>query len=113
MLLRPFRLCCVLAALALCACQTGPTAKEIEEAKQTIDCKHTADRYVIRFTEGEARILMPDASRVILYQVPTGSGFRYMNGSMELRGKGLDVELLRNQSGLRLACKPYEIPKAK
>ncbi len=117
MSLRPFRLCCALCcalgALALCACQTGPTAKEIEEAKQTIDCKHTDDRYVIRFTEGEARVLMPDASRVILYQVPTGSGFRYMNGSMELRGKGLDVELLRNQSEMRLACKPYEIPKAK
>jgi membrane-bound inhibitor of C-type lysozyme len=113
MSLRPYRVCCALAALALCACQTGPTAREIEEAKQTIDCQHGNERYVIRFAEGEARILMPDESRVILYQVPAGSGFRYMNGSMELRGKGLDAELLRNQSAMRLACKPYEIPKAK
>ena len=113
MFLRPYRVCVALAALALCACQTGPTAREIEEAKQTIDCRHGTERYVIRFAEGEARILMPDESRVILYQVPAGSGFRYMNGSMELRGKGLDAELLRNQSAMRLACKPYEIPKAK
>ncbi|MGE5089709.1 MAG: hypothetical protein ACM3QY_11335 [Candidatus Levyibacteriota bacterium] len=110
---RPFRLCLALAALALAACQTGPTAKEIEEAKQTIDCQYGSDRYVIRFVEAEARILMPDESRVILYQVPAGSGFRYMNGSMEVRGKGLDVQLLRNQSAMRLTCKPYEIPKAK
>jgi membrane-bound inhibitor of C-type lysozyme len=113
MFLRPYRVGCALAALALCACQTGPTAQEIEEAKQTIDCQYGSERYVIRFDEGEARILMPDQSRVILYQVPAGSGFRYMNGSMEVRGKGLDVELLRSQSAMRLTCKPYEIPKAK
>ena len=107
---RPYRVLFALGALALAACQTGgPTAKEIEEAKHTIDCHHGDERIVIRFAEGEVRMLMPDESRVILYQIPAGSGFRYMNGSMELRGKGLDVELLRNQSALRLACKPYQL----
>ena len=113
MSLRPIRLCFTLTALALAACQTGPTAKEIDEAKHTIDCKHAEEHYLIRFDEGEARIVMPDETRVILYQVPSGSGFRYMNGTMELRGKGIAVELWRNQTPIQLACKPFEIPKAK
>lgn len=113
MSLRPIRICFALTVLALAACQTGPTAKEIEEAKHTIDCKHGEEHYLIRFDEGEARIVMPDKSPVILYQVPSGSGFRYMNGSMELRGKGIEVELTRNQSPISLTCKPFEIPKAK
>jgi membrane-bound inhibitor of C-type lysozyme len=54
---------------------------------------------------------MPDATRVVLYQVPGGSGFRYINGLMELRGKGMEVELTREQQAVHLTCKPYEIPK--
>ena len=55
---------------------------------------------------------MPDATRVVLYQVPSGSGFRYINGLMELRGKGrMDLELTREQQAVHLTCKPYEIPK--
>ena len=64
-----------------------------------------------RFADAEARLLMPDGTRVILYQVPSGSGIRYLNGLMELRGKGMDLELTREQTAVRLACKAYEIPK--
>jgi membrane-bound inhibitor of C-type lysozyme len=95
----------------LAACQSGPTKEELEAAKNTIDCERPGERIVIRFAEGEARLLMPDATRVILYQVPSGSGFRYLNGLMELRGKGMDVELTRNDAATHFACKPYEIPK--
>ena len=113
MFLRPYRILFALGALALAACQTGPTPKEIEEAKHTIDCRNGVERIVIRFAEGEVRMLMPDESRVILYQIPAGSGFRYMNGSMELRGKGLDVDLLRNQSAVHLDCTPYQLEMKK
>jgi len=95
----------------LAGCQNEPTKEELEAAKHTIDCERAGERIVIRFGEGEARLLMPDATRVILYQVPSGSGFRYLNGLMELRGKGMDVELVREQSATHFACKPYEIPK--
>jgi membrane-bound inhibitor of C-type lysozyme len=54
---------------------------------------------------------MPDATRVVLYRVPSGSGVRYMNGLMELRGKGMDMELTREQKTVRLACKAFEVPK--
>jgi membrane-bound inhibitor of C-type lysozyme len=93
------------------ACQQGPTKEEIEAAKNTVDCERPGERIVIRFADGEARLLMPDATRVVLYQVPSGSGIRYINGLMELRGKGMDLELLREQAAVHLKCKPYEIPK--
>src|SRR5262249_27456592 len=99
-------------ALLLGACQSqGPTADEIEAAKQTIDCQRPGERVVIRFTDGEARLLMPDGTRVVLYQVPAGSGVRYLNGLMELRGKGMEMELTREQTAVHFTCKPYEIPK--
>jgi membrane-bound inhibitor of C-type lysozyme len=102
---------CLSIAIALAGCQTGPTKEDIEAAKATIDCERAGERIVIRFADGEARLLMPDASRVILYQVPSGSGVRYINGLMELRGKGLDMELLREQQAVHFTCKPYELPK--
>jgi len=43
--------------------------------------------------------------------VPMASGIRYLNGLMELRGKGMNLELIRDQQLVHLACKPYEIPK--
>ena len=102
----------LLAATILCAgCQQGPTKEELEAAKNTIDCQGADERIVIRFDEGEARLLMPDGTRTILYQVPSGSGIRYLNGLMELRGKGMDLELTREQAAMRLKCKAYEIPK--
>jgi membrane-bound inhibitor of C-type lysozyme len=100
---------CVAAALA--GCQTGPSKEELEAAKDTIDCQRPGERIVVKFADGEARILLPDATRVILYQVPSGSGVRYINGLMELRGKGMEMELLREQQAVHFTCKPYEIPK--
>jgi hypothetical protein len=50
---------------------------------------------------------------VVLYQVPTGLGVRYLNGTMELRGRGLDMELTRSDQRARLQCKQYEIPPKK
>jgi membrane-bound inhibitor of C-type lysozyme len=105
-------LACWLIALAILAgCQTGPTKEEVEAAKNTVDCERPGERIVIKFEDGEARLLMPDATRVVLYQVPSGSGIRYLNGVMELRGKGMNLELVREQELVHLTCKPYEIPK--
>lgn len=97
--------------LTLAACQQGPTKEEIEAAKNTIDCDRQGERIVIRFADAEARLLMPDGTRVILYQVPSGSGIRYLNGLMELRGKGMDLDLTREQTAVRMHCKAYELPK--
>lgn len=104
-------LACIAAAIALSACKTGPTKEELEAARESIDCHHGGQHYVIRFTEAEARILLPEGKRAILYQVPAGSGVRYMNGDLELRGKGLDMTLFRYQGAVRLDCKPFELPK--
>src|SRR4051812_12830151 len=102
----------MLAAALVAACQQpGPTKDEVEAAKNTVDCERTGERIIIRFDDGEARLLMPDGTRVVLYQVPSGSGIRYINGLMELRGKGMELELTREQNAVHLKCKPYEIPK--
>jgi membrane-bound inhibitor of C-type lysozyme len=102
----------VAATVLLCACQnSGPTKEEIEAAKKTIDCRRGDDRIVIRFDDGEARLLMPDGTRVNLYQIAVASGLRYTNGLMELRGKGLEFTLAGEGVSTALACKPYEIPK--
>ena len=108
---RALTACTLLALLA--ACETGPTKEEIEAAKQTIDCERPGERLVIRLADGEARLLLADGTRVVLYQVPSGSGVRYINGLMELRGKGMEMELIREQAAVHFTCKPYEIPKKK
>ena len=108
----PSRGCLALVvAVTLAGCMTGPSADEIEAAKKTIDCDRDGDRILIRFEEGEARVLMPDGTRLILYQVSVPSGVRYLNGEMELRGKGLEMQLVRDGVADKLKCKPYEIPK--
>jgi membrane-bound inhibitor of C-type lysozyme len=107
----PRLLIAALAVVLLSACQTGPTKEELEAAKETVDCERPGERIVIRYTDGEARILMPDGKRVVLYQVPSGSGIRYINGLMELRGKGMEVDLTREQQSTHFVCKRYEIPK--
>ena len=99
-------------AVALCACQSGPSKEELDAAKQTIDCHRGDERIVIRFDDGEARMLMPDASRVVLYQVQAAAGMRYTNGLLDLRGKGLDFTLTQQDgTAVKLDCKQYEIPK--
>jgi len=102
-------LVCVLSTV-VAACQSGPTQEEIEAAKQSIDCTEDGQRLVIRFDQGEARLLMADGTRIYLYQIPVASGVRYSNGSMELRGKGTDLELVRLDQSVRLQCKPFELP---
>jgi membrane-bound inhibitor of C-type lysozyme len=105
----------VIAVTALCAaCQSqGPTKEEIEAAKSTLDCDHAGDRILIRFGDGEARMLMTDGTRVILYQVSVASGMRYTNGLIELRGRGMDLELSRERQTVRMTCKQYELPPPK
>ena len=107
-----FPLAAIAALLVLSGCKTGPTQEEIEAAKNSVDCERPGEHFVIRYDEGEARILMPDATRVVLYQVPSTSGPRYLNGNMELRGgKGPKLELIRDQQLVHLDCKPFELPK--
>ena len=63
---------------------------------------------MIRFDVGEARLLMPDGNRVSLYQIPAASGVRFSNGHMELRGKGMDLELVRMGVATPLKdCQPF------
>ena len=101
------------AVVLLCAsCAMPPSKDELEAAKNTFACRSGEARIVIRFDVGEARLLMPDGDRVSLYQIPAGSGVRYANGDMELRGKGMDLQLLRHGAPMPLAdCQPYQAPK--
>ena len=67
---------------------------------------------MIRFDTGEARLLMPDGNRVALYQIPAASGVRFSNGNLELRGKGMDLELLHFGVATPLKdCEPFLLPK--
>jgi membrane-bound inhibitor of C-type lysozyme len=105
---------CATAAIAflIAACTPAPTREEEEAAKNTWACVAAGERIVIRFDVGEARLLMPDGNRVSLYQIPTGSGVRFSNGQIELRGKGMDLELIRmgNLAPLK-DCQPFSAPK--
>jgi membrane-bound inhibitor of C-type lysozyme len=102
------------AAIVLAACQSsGPTKEEIEAAKNTIDCDFGGERIIVRFAEGEARLLMPDGTRVILYQVTAATGLRYTNGLFDLRGTGLEFLFQRDRITMKGICKAYEIPPKK
>jgi len=101
-----------LSALLCASCAMPPSTDELEAAKNTFACLSGAERIVIRFDVDEARLLMPDGSRVSLYQIPAASGVRYSNGHMELRGKGTDLQLARDGAAIPLAdCQPYQGPK--
>lgn len=97
------------AALAACATSSGET----EISKDTFACKLQGQRIVVRFTEQEARILMPpDEHLVTLYQVSTQNGVRYTNGLMELRGSTSDLTLIRENVAVGLTdCEPLRVPK--
>jgi hypothetical protein len=98
--------------LLMSACAGGPSADEIEAARKTIDCEGNGQRILVRFEEDEARVLMPDGvTRVILYQVSTASGIRFLNGDMELRGTGADMQLIQHGDAIKFKCKQYEIKK--
>jgi membrane-bound inhibitor of C-type lysozyme len=100
-------------SLLLCAACAMPLSKEEQEAaKNTFACLAADERIVIRVDIGEARLLMPDGDRIALYQIPTASGVRYSNGNMELRGKGMDLQLVRNGVATPLNdCQPLSAPK--
>jgi hypothetical protein len=101
-----------LASALLAACASSPTAEEIEAARNSIACELGGERLVIRFDVDEARMLMPGGDRVTLYQIPVASGVRYTNGTLELRGKGSDLQLLRDGTPIPLrGCQPLELPK--
>jgi hypothetical protein len=69
------------------------------------------ERVLIKFDAGEARLLLPGGDRVILYQIAAASGVRFTNGYMELRGKGMDLQLIRESVAVRLLdCLPYVPP---
>ena len=96
----------------LAACAAEPSKEELEAAKNTFACQLRGERLVIRLDLGEARLLMPDGARVVLHQIPTASGVRYSNGNFELRGKGMDLQYVRDGTVITLAdCQPYVIPK--
>jgi hypothetical protein len=109
----------VAAAVLLVACE-DPIRKRREDelAKTTFACQLNGERFVVRFTEGEARILLPGAQRVTLYQIApgaTGAVVRYSNGSMELRGRGTELTfIVDGQSSPLRDCEPYAVlPPAK
>ena len=104
----------VTASIALCiaACTMPPSKEEAEAAKNTWACAAEGERIVIRFDMGEVRLLMPDGNRVSLYQIPAASGVRFSNGQIELRGKGMDLELVRMGAPIHLKdCQPFSVPK--
>jgi membrane-bound inhibitor of C-type lysozyme len=102
----------ILAAAALTACADMHSKEEEEAAKKTFACQHDGERIVIRFDVDEARLLTAAGERLVLYQIPAASGVRYSNGEVELRGKGTDLELIRQGVAARLTdCQPFTIPK--
>jgi len=102
----------VAAALVLGGCENPLKKKEEEEAtKNTTACKLEGERLLLRFDSGEVRLLLPSGDRVFLYQIPAASGIRYTNGSLELRGKGNDLQLYRDGTAMALTeCAPYVLP---
>jgi membrane-bound inhibitor of C-type lysozyme len=100
------------AAFAASGCADKPSKDEQEAAKNTFACKLAGERLVVRFDSGEARVLMPAGERIVLYQLPTASGVRFSNGTMELRGKGTDLQLVTDGTAMPLVdCQPYALPK--
>lgn len=99
------------ALLALLAACGGGTKEEVP-SKDTFECTLEGARWLVRFTEGEARLLTPDGNRINLYQVASGSGFRYTNGIVELRGRGMEMTITQDAFTRELrGCKPVMVPK--
>lgn len=94
-------------------CSSGPSKEEEEIARNTFACASKGERIVIRFDRGEARLLMANGDRVNLYQVPSASGIRYTNGSMDLTGKGADLRFSRDGAPAEPleGCAPLLPPK--
>jgi membrane-bound inhibitor of C-type lysozyme len=113
---KPMRLdfVCLVATLALLAtgCEHKATKEEEEAAKNTITCQLAGERLVIRFDQGEARMLTATSEKITLYQIPSAGGTRYSNGNVELRGKGMEWTLTELGASTNLeSCKQYAAPK--
>lgn len=101
-----------LVALLLAACSGTSEKPEEVPSKDTFECALEGERWLIRFTDNEARLLTPQGERVILYQIPTASGVRFSNGLVELRGRGTELMLIReNFARQMVGCKPLMVPK--
>jgi hypothetical protein len=101
-----------LAAVVAAGCSSKPSKEEEEAARNTFACQLRGERVVLRFDTGEARLLMPGGERVVLYQLPTASGVRFSNGTLELRGTGTDLHLINDSGSVPLVdCQPYSLPK--
>lgn len=102
----------IIAVFVVTGCAEMKKKEEEEAMKNTFACQLDGERLVIRFDSGEARLLLPGGERVFLYQIPAASGVRYSNGYLELRGKGMELQLIRESGTARLAdCQPYLPPK--
>jgi hypothetical protein len=98
----------LVAVAALAGCQDMKKKEAEEAAKNTFACTLDGERLVIKFDIGEARLLLPGGERVILYQIAAASGVRFTNGFMELRGKGMELQLVRDGVVASLGgCVPY------
>jgi membrane-bound inhibitor of C-type lysozyme len=99
-------------AIQIAGCEHKPTKEEEEAAKATFACQRAGELLIMRFEPGEVRLLTSTAERITLYQIPTASGIRYSNASLELRGKGMDLVLIDNGVPTKLeGCAPYAPPK--
>jgi membrane-bound inhibitor of C-type lysozyme len=102
----------MIAAFLLTACAEMKKKEDEEAMKNTFACQLDGERLVIKFDVGEARLLLPGGERVFLYQIGAASGVRYTNGYLELRGKGMDLQLIRDGNASVLGdCQPYLAPK--
>jgi membrane-bound inhibitor of C-type lysozyme len=97
---------------AIAGCDHKPSKEEEEAAKNTFVCQLVGERLVIRFESGEARMLTSTGEKITLYQLPSATGVRYSNGTVELRGKGADLVMTENGASTTLdGCKPLTPPK--
>lgn len=104
----------VVVAALLAGCEDPIRKKREEElAKTTYACQLNGQRFVVRFIDAEARILLAGSERVTLYQISpgaTGATVRYSNGTMELRGRGTDLTfIVDGQASLLRDCEPYAV----
>ena len=114
MSVRTLSLALALVAIAAVAggCQEMKGKEAEEAAKNTFACQLDGERLLVKFDAGEARLLLPGGERVILYQIAAASGVRFTNGFLELRGKGMELQLVRDSVVSPLVgCVPY-VPDA-
>ena len=102
----------VFVAFALAACAPAPEKPDEVPSTDTFECTLEGERWLVRFVDNEARLLTPQGERINLYPIPAASGARYSNGLVELRGRGMELTLIRDNFARQLTgCKPVMIPK--